>query len=1041
MNDDAPSEGPSRLQLTPRKPAHVESSTRRTPADTARGISAILLLAAFVASVPVLLLLVSPVRSISLPSWSETVDSLTRPDDGHLFLGALAVVAWLAWLAFAVCVVVEAVAVVRGLPSPRLPLLGTPQRAAAALIAAAAVVLTVHPMPAVPVSARAVSATSVTNAPAPSVGRGMELRPLGPPNGASAATPAESVRARSPRAAVAAPRQAANHKSVTVRRGDTLWGLAEKHLGSGSRYQEIAKLNYGRVQSDGRALTDAHWIYPGWVLHLPTAAGGRQPSINELSVGKPPTAAEERSHTVRQGDTLWAIAERYLGDGQRYREIYELNAGRTQEVGGRLSDPDVILLGWVLLMPAPGPTVHAHPQEPQVGPTVPGVPPAPGATSADPLDDPPTRTPPHSVGEDERRGAVEIASSTDELDNSNFQLNRRVLGLTVLASAGLLGEVARRRRRQQRLRRPGERIQLPEGEVAVVEQTLRAAQDPVSLETLTNSLRALATNCRAAGMDLPRVLAARVSPNGLELLTDGEGVAVEPFALAGAGTWRFDRSTPATSLASSDQFDPYPALVTVGVAGDSVVMLNLEAAGTLTVVGEDHLANDVVRALALELATSPIAGRSLLVLTEALSELAEVSDVSRVHNSAAPEAARRAATHMASVAAILAESGVTDLHQARSRDVAADAWTPEVFVAGPPIAAAPWSGVAVITAGQDAGGGWTLKVDPGGRGRLVPLGIDLDVQLLSADDYFSVISLLSPANGGPESASLDSEGEHHGGSSTDPSSRDVKQAVMAALPPAPLTTSPDTGEQSEVVNTPRVLVLGRVELEGPLDGPSSNRRARATEFVTYLVLHPGGSAHEIDETIWPGRRVTKDARNSFVSRVRHWLGNAPDGQPYLPMVGDRGDYRLSPEVRCDWHDFLRMAREGLSGGPDGADVLEQALELVRGRPFLGIDPTTYCWAEADTQEMISSVVDVAHVLSVIRLDQGAARSARDAAARGLLVEPGSELLHCDAIRAAAMQGDSEEIARLTERLRAQIELIDPEAGLSEVTVALLSQVT
>ena len=101
------------------------------------------------------------------------------------------------------------------------------------------------------------------------------------------------------------------------------------------------------------------------------------------------------------------------------------------------------------------------------------------------------------------------------------------------------------------------------------------------------------------------------------------------------------------------------------------------------------------------------------------------------------------------------------------------------------------------------------------------------------------------------------------------------------------------------------------------------------------------------------------------------------------------------------------------------------------------DPTK---AVNATQEMISSVVDVAHVLSAIRLDQGDARSAQDAAARGLLVEPGSELLHCDAIRAAALQGDSEEIARLSERLRAQIESIDPDGGVGEDTAALLRQV-
>ena len=36
----------------------------------------------------------------------------------------------------------------------------------------------------------------------------------------------------------------------------------------------------------------------------------------------PPKA---RTHTVVSGDSLWAIARRYLGDGNRWREIYNLN--------------------------------------------------------------------------------------------------------------------------------------------------------------------------------------------------------------------------------------------------------------------------------------------------------------------------------------------------------------------------------------------------------------------------------------------------------------------------------------------------------------------------------------------------------------------------------------------------------------------------------------------------------------------------------------------------------------------------------------------
>ena len=58
--------------------------------------------------------------------------------------------------------------------------------------------------------------------------------------------------------------------TVTVRRGDSLWKLARIHLGSGARWQEIFDLNRGRVQADGRSLSNPNLIQIGWVLELPS---------------------------------------------------------------------------------------------------------------------------------------------------------------------------------------------------------------------------------------------------------------------------------------------------------------------------------------------------------------------------------------------------------------------------------------------------------------------------------------------------------------------------------------------------------------------------------------------------------------------------------------------------------------------------------------------------------------------------------------------------------------------------------------------------
>lgn len=57
------------------------------------------------------------------------------------------------------------------------------------------------------------------------------------------------------------------------------------------------------------------------------------------------TAPSLKTYTVKQGDTLWAIAKKYLGDGNRYTEIYNLNKNK-------VSNPNLIYPGQVLTLPS-----------------------------------------------------------------------------------------------------------------------------------------------------------------------------------------------------------------------------------------------------------------------------------------------------------------------------------------------------------------------------------------------------------------------------------------------------------------------------------------------------------------------------------------------------------------------------------------------------------------------------------------------------------------------------------------------------------------
>lgn len=223
---------------------------------------------------------------------------------------------------------------------------------------------------------------------------------------------------------------------TVVAPGDTLWAIAARELGDGTRWEELATLNQ---------IADASLILPGQMIRLPPTAsaspsagpqseakvssgpadaptvataplgqapstaleeaqaqesaaeggfwskvagavqkaiatvrsflgglfGGRSeeapapstdgpttdgpttdPEVEQPKVDKPKTPAPEEApepviHTVYPGDNLWSIAQQYLGDGGRWREIAEANG---------LDNPSLLRVGQTLRIPGASPS-------------------------------------------------------------------------------------------------------------------------------------------------------------------------------------------------------------------------------------------------------------------------------------------------------------------------------------------------------------------------------------------------------------------------------------------------------------------------------------------------------------------------------------------------------------------------------------------------------------------------------------------------------------------------------------------------------------
>ncbi len=122
----------------------------------------------------------------------------------------------------------------------------------------------------------------------------------------------------------------------TVVAGDTLWSIAVKNYNSGYEWPKIAQAN---------KLSSPYTIEIGTKLAIPTvtqAILATNTVLDNTVIEKQTHAISGEKYTIKEGDSLWAIAIRAYGDGFRWVDIARVN---------NLQNPDIIYIGNDLKIP------------------------------------------------------------------------------------------------------------------------------------------------------------------------------------------------------------------------------------------------------------------------------------------------------------------------------------------------------------------------------------------------------------------------------------------------------------------------------------------------------------------------------------------------------------------------------------------------------------------------------------------------------------------------------------------------------------------
>lgn len=234
--------------------------------------------------------------------------------------------------------------------------------------------------------------------------------------------------------------------------------------------------------------------------------------------------------------------------------------------------------------------------------------------------------------------------------------------------------------------------------------------------------------------------------------------------------------------------------------------------------------------------------------------------------------------------------------------------------------------------------------------------------------------------------------------------------------------------------------LGKMPVSPNTGKESPGTAARCVSLLAYLAMNPGATTEQYNEAFWPGTQPSgaKGAQN------RNKLANLT--RDYLGQ--DEDGTMLFPHARNERYslDERVLCDWTIFTKLIGNNVytvsmprLIAALKLVRGAPFEGIRPKNYLWNTELQTEMIELITEAAHELVDRAMAMNNPKLARLGASVGRTVDPANEQAWRDALNAEYIAKNRNAVQEIADKLQDYLGAYGDDDEPADETQELINQ--